>query len=59
MYVQSDARTDVRKFTPVFYKTSALKGRCPKMFFPPIVGDSRNNLTNQNEKIVSRLDYQI
>ena len=28
--VQTDGRTDVRKFTPVSYRTSALWGRCPK-----------------------------
>ena len=25
-----DGRTEVRKFTPVSYRTSALWGRCPK-----------------------------
>ena len=25
-----DVRTDIRKFTPVSYRTSALWGRCPK-----------------------------
>ena len=29
-YGQMDVRTDVRKFTPVSYRTSALWGRCPK-----------------------------
>ena len=28
--IRTDIRTDVRKFTPVFYRTSALWGRCPK-----------------------------
>ena len=27
---RTDVRTDVRKFTPVSYRTSALWGRCPK-----------------------------
>ena len=27
---RKDGRTDVWKFTPVFYRTSALWGRCPK-----------------------------
>ena len=27
---RTDGRTDVWKFTPVFYRTSALWGRCPK-----------------------------
>ena len=27
---QKDGRTDVSKFPPVFYRTSALWGRCPK-----------------------------
>ena len=27
---QTDGWTDVRKFTPVSYRTSALWGRCPK-----------------------------
>ena len=27
-----DVRTDVWKFPPVFYRTSALWGRCPKSF---------------------------
>ena len=29
-YVRTDVRTDVWKFTPVSYRTSALWGRCPK-----------------------------
>ena len=29
-YVRTDGRTDVRKFTPVSYRTSALWGLCPK-----------------------------
>ena len=28
--VGGDGRTDVSKFPPVFYRTSALWGRCPK-----------------------------
>ena len=27
---RTDGRTDVWKFPPVFYRTSALWGRCPK-----------------------------
>ena len=27
---RTDGRTDVSKFPPVFYRTSALWGRCPK-----------------------------
>ena len=27
---RKDGRTDVSKFPPVFYRTSALWGRCPK-----------------------------
>ena len=30
MYVRTYGRTDVWKFTPVSYRTSALWGRCPK-----------------------------
>ena len=30
MYGRTDGRTDVWKFTPVSYRTSALWGRCPK-----------------------------
>ena len=30
-YGRTDVRTDVRKFTPVSYRTSALWGRCPAL----------------------------
>ena len=34
-----DGRTDVSKFPPVFYRTSALWGRCPKSVrLPPPIG---------------------
>ena len=33
-YVRKDGRTDVWKFTPVSYRTSAIWGRCPKRTEP-------------------------
>ena len=30
---RKDGRTDVSKFPPVFYRTSALWGRCPKRIY--------------------------
>ena len=32
--VRTDVRTDIWKFTPVSYRTSALWGRCPKSVLP-------------------------
>ena len=42
-YGRTDVRTDVWKFTPVSYRTSALWGRCPKKH---IACHLRKNLSN-------------